>query len=121
MKITITVLLSVILSLSGCNKTSDKDNNNLTIIEVDLSVQESTIEAHVTQGTENVKDATVNFEIWKDGEEDRVMVDGENNGDGIYSITTNLDSIGTYNVIAHTYARGMHTMPKLQFKIKNPK
>lgn len=78
------------------------------------------IMAKVTQGDEPVEDAErVKFELWRDGqeEEEHVHMDGEHQGEGIYAMTYTFEEPGTYYVIPHTDARGMHTMPTATLQV----
>ncbi|WP_191567653.1 FixH family protein [Metabacillus idriensis] len=125
MKKLVILLISSVIILSACNTSSSNDETELNIIEVDLSGsiysprgEESIIQALVTQGEEKVTDAKVTFEVWKDGDKDHEMLEGDNIGKGLYSINKIFDREGLYNVIVHTYAKDMHIMPKIQFQIK---
>lgn len=76
------------------------------------------IQAHVTQGDENIDNADdMEFEIWMEGQEEHFKVPGESQVEGIYSIEKEFKDEGIYYVIAHVTARGMHTMPKHQFVV----
>lgn len=82
--------------------------------------EEVRILAKVTQGGELVDDVDrVRFEWWMDGqnEEDHVFMDGEPQDVGIYGITVTFEEPGTYYVIPHTDARGMHTMPTATLEV----
>jgi hypothetical protein len=121
------------LLLAACNnQTPEKkvgENEELQMIDVAIQLdpekadpgQEVTIKAAVTQGDEKVEDADeVKFEVWKHGEEDHEMVEGKHVGEGIYSIKKTFNEEGTYYVVAHVTARGMHNMPKKEFIIGQP-
>ncbi|MCA0970554.1 FixH family protein [Halobacillus litoralis] len=86
-----------------------------------LEVGESfTIQAKVTQGDELVSDADdVQFEFWKKDQdsEEHDMVDGEPQGEGIYSIEKQVEEADVYYVVAHVTARDMHNMPKQELVI----
>nr|MBO2479925.1 hypothetical protein [Bacillota bacterium] len=116
-------------------QTSDhqSDHRQLTLeptvpVEVEVLTEPETIKAgeevrimaKVTQGDELVDDAErVKFELWKDGqnEDEHVHMDGEPQGNGIYAITYTFEEPGTYYVIPHTDARGMHTMPTATLQV----
>ncbi|MCM3597955.1 FixH family protein [Metabacillus idriensis] len=124
MKKLVILFITSVFILSACNTSSSNNETELKVIEVDLSGssykpsgEESIIQALVTQGEEKVTDAKVNFEIWKDGDKDHEMVEGDNIGKGIYTMNKTFDRKGSYNVIVHTYAKDMHIMPKVQFQI----
>ncbi|RIW29363.1 hypothetical protein D3H55_19055 [Bacillus salacetis] len=132
-----TLTLSSALFLAACGaqdeqNTSESQESSETpkALEVDLSTKpgvdeledgkEFTIQAKVTQGDENVDDAKeVEFEFWKKGEEseEHEMIEGDSQGDGVYTISKKVDEPGVYYVISHVTARDMHTMPKLELAI----
>ncbi|WP_332648582.1 FixH family protein [Lysinibacillus sp. 54212] len=80
------------------------------------------LEAHVTQGGENVNDVdSVQFEIWESGlREEGQMLDGELTKDGVYKADVVLDRDGVYYMYAHTTARGLHVMPKHKIVVGHP-
>ena len=135
----------IIVSLSACGGESNMDEQQMmTFVDVKISTEpknimpgeEVTVQAHVTQGEENVNDADyVTFEIWKKGEEpeepeeydieniddyySNIGIEGELQGEGIYSIKTTFEEEGIYYVTAHVTARGMHNMPKKELIVGN--
>lgn len=80
--------------------------------------EEGKVEVKVTEDTDPVPDADeVLFEVWKHGEREAAeKIDGEHEGDGIYSLTYTFEE-GYYYVIPHVTARGKHTMPKQAFNV----
>lgn len=75
--------------------------------------------ATVAQGDETVDDADeVKFEIWRDGDTKHEEIPAKPQGKGEYAITTTFQEAGTYHVISHVTARGMHTMPEREFTVK---
>lgn len=95
-------------------------------LEVELTVPEQaeanesvTVSALVTQGDEEVEDATeVEFEIWEEGKkDDSIHVESTNEKKGIYSAETTFEQDGIYHVQVHVTARGMHVMPEKQIQI----
>ncbi|MGD6965390.1 FixH family protein [Rossellomorea vietnamensis] len=131
------MIISIVL-LGACGS---KENNHeehgdghsgeeggLTAISADLSVPDTaepgeTVEfsTHVTQGEENITDATeVEYEIWKEGQkEDSEMIEAENHEDGHYTAEKTFDEDGVYHVQVHVTANDMHTMPKTQIAVGN--
>ena len=80
--------------------------------------QEVKVEAMVTQGKEKVEDADeVKFEIWKKGQAHHKMLTGKHEKDGVYSVQTSFAEKGSYFVIAHVTARGIHNMPQKEFSV----
>ena len=77
--------------------------------------------AHVTQGTENIDDATVEFEVWESGKRDQgQMLDGVLDQDGVYKADIIFDHDGVYFMYAHTTANTIHIMPKQQVTAGTP-
>ncbi|WP_160846689.1 FixH family protein [Pontibacillus yanchengensis] len=111
------------------NKASSSDSDDVPeMIEVSISTDPSsdqlkpkesfTIQAKVTQGDENVNDADeVEFEFWKKGQEEHKKVEGEFTEKGVYEIEKTVNEPGTYYVISHVTARGMHNMPQKELQI----
>ncbi|MCM3669002.1 FixH family protein [Mesobacillus maritimus] len=114
----------ILFVLTGCSE-EEQPSEIPELLEVEIRTPETInvneeviIEALVTQGDEKVDDATtVEFEIWKSGEEEHEKVEGENKGNGIYSITRTFQEEGEYSVISHVTARDMHNMPKKEFTV----
>src|SRR5699024_4109960 len=110
----------------GENNTSQSEE--LKMLEVDFVVPEEAdvdetveLKAIVTYGDEKVDDADeMEFEYWMEGDRDNsTFVDGENNGDGTYTVDVTFDEGGTYDMYAHTTARALHTMPKKRLQSAN--
>jgi hypothetical protein len=126
----ICVGLAIVLltMLTACNQDSDSGNMP-KMVDVKLSVkpekgkvgQPVTFEAKVTQGKKGVDDADeVVFEIWRSKAEnhDKFTIKHPNNG--IYSLKKTFQEEGTYYIVSHVTARGMHNMPKKEFIIGMP-
>ena len=81
-----------------------------------------TLSVTVSQGEELVEDADeIVYEVWQSGHrEDSDMLMAEHVGDGIYEAETNFDEEGLYFVQAHTTARRLHVMPKLEITVGDP-
>lgn len=122
-------LFIIVLSACGVNNNQQgKDNNVLPkMVEVQIKTipadelkpnEEITIQAHVTQGAENVDDAhEVKFEVWKKGQEEHEMIEAKHQGEGVYSIKKTFQNDGVYHVISHVTARDMHNMPKKEIVV----
>ncbi|MCQ6560231.1 FixH family protein [Paenibacillus mendelii] len=112
---------SCLLLITACSNSSSDNAEGSKLIQVEVKpVQETLqpgrailIDAHVTQGSENVTDAQeVKFEIWKKDEEQHKTITAAHWQDGVYRIKTIFPGDGTYYVIAHVTARDMHVMPQ---------
>lgn len=127
-------LLSLML-LAACGSSNNNENKSgnmdevPSMVEVEIKLPETIelneevkLEALVTQGDENVEDANeVTFEVWKQGQEaDHEMLEANNDGEGIYSISKTFEEEGFYYVVAHTTARDMHVMPREEVTVGNP-
>ena len=120
-KLTLWLMMAVVIGvLAACGGNDGIDE--LVPLEVEFTVPESaevgeTVELHafVTYGDEDVTDAKFVFEIWEvEDRENSVKIDGENHGDGSYTIEYVFEEPGTYEMYAHTDAHDLHTMPKKQ-------
>ncbi|TYS64521.1 hypothetical protein FZC76_18340 [Sutcliffiella horikoshii] len=134
-KLILFISLLSLTMLAACGSTNNNENTNgnkdevPSMVEVEIKLPEAVepneevkIEALVTQGEENVDDAReVKFEVWKQGQEaDHEMEEASNDGSGIYSITKTFEEEGFYYVVAHTTARDMHVMPRVELTVGNP-
>ncbi len=97
----------------------DHDASDVALLEVMLNMPEDVvagdsveIAAHVTYDGEDETEADqVEFEMLL--EEDSIdKIIGEHRENGIYVIEYTFEEAGDYEVIAHTDAHHMHTMPK---------
>ncbi len=80
-----------------------------------------TLQAKVTQGEEDVDDATMEFEVWESGfREEGVMIDASLTEEGVYEAQHTFAHDGVYYMYAHTNARGMHVMPKQEVIVGTP-
>lgn len=124
MKKTIIYILALILivltACSGNEEERVEDTDELKSLEVDFEVPETAkagekilLKATVTYGDEKVEDADdVSFEYWEEGkEDDSIIIESINNGDGTYTAEIALENEGDFSIYAHTTARGLHTMP----------
>lgn len=116
------VLLGMTAVLSACGEQEAKTEPEVKVVEVEILAPEKgevnekmPIEAKVTYGDELVDDAEVTFELINGEEKERIAAKGE--GKGMYHIDKTFTEEGTYEVIAHTNAKSMHTMPKTQIQV----
>ncbi|MDP4169835.1 MAG: FixH family protein [Bacillota bacterium] len=124
------LLFSALMVLSaGCTSNGGMNEKEPKMLNVDLSVTPEkgkintpiTFKAKVTYGEEKVKDANeVSFEIWrsKDKQHEKIKIHHEK--DGIYRLDKSFSKEGTYYIVSHVTARGMHNMPKKEFVIGTP-
>ena len=131
-------ILILILLIAGCGQNGDNSQHGqphdspghaaggeVQAIKVHAQIpeqikagQEVTLAVKVTQGDELVEDADeVVFEIWKEGQEEHEKIEVDHQKDGIYALQKQFAEPGTYYLIPHVTARGMHSMPKSQFEV----
>ncbi|XJZ25840.1 FixH family protein [Bacillota bacterium Lsc_1132] len=123
------ILLALLLViLTSCNQRTEKKDHVPEMLNVDLSVQPAKgqvnqpviFEAKVTQGAEQVNDADkVTFEIWRSKDPKHEKINIKNPKNGIYRLEKSFGQEGTYYIISHVTARGLHNMPKIEFVIGN--
>lgn len=132
MKKWLLALVAVPVLLVGCGEKDEPigsgQDEEMQIPEVEIltptevAVNE-TIElaAQVKQGTENIDDATVEFEVWESGKRDEgQMLEGVLEKDGVYKADITFDHDGVYFMYAHTTANSIHIMPKQQVTAGTP-
>ncbi|UOY93871.1 FixH family protein [Ectobacillus sp. JY-23] len=121
------IAISLMLVLTACGK--DESKNNVTNeIPKEVKVEVKTkpeqvlpntsteIQAIVTQDGKTIDDAEVKFEIWKEGSEKHDMI-AATYKQGMYTIDKTFLEAGMYNIVAHTNAKDMHVMPKVQVQV----
>ena len=125
-------LLAVPALLVGCNEEIDTNEAGSAMpqpVEVTILTEERLpvgekvkLSAQVKQGDEFVEDAEeVKFEVWESGlREAGVMLEGVLTKEGTYEVDFTFDQDGVYYMFAHTTARGMHEMPKIELIVGNP-
>src|SRR5690625_4051514 len=115
----IVTLILVLSLLVACGNEDDLDD--LTTIDVDFDVPETaevnetiTLKATVTYDDEPLIDARqMDFERWERGKrDDGEWIEGENHGDGTYTIEMTFYRDGIFEMYAHTTAHSQHAMPK---------
>ncbi len=126
------IVLVFSITLAGCGNTNDQGSSNVNNegvpqrLEVELTVPETIgvnedilVEAKVTQGDEAVNDASeVKFEVKNVDTEKSQSFEGESAENGMYSVTIQIEKPGTYSVISHVTARGLHTMPSKEIVVE---
>ncbi|MCP3030215.1 FixH family protein [Halobacillus sp. A1] len=130
-KISLLSLLFFLTFLAACGSSEEENSSNeeemfqpeveVNFEEEPLSVNEqASIQAIVTSNGEPVNDADyVEFEIWSDeeGEDESETIEAERVDEGQYETAYTFDTSGTYQVIAHTQARDVHTMPQVEVQV----
>jgi hypothetical protein len=123
----ISILFLVVLT--SCNQSSKPSDVEPKMLNVKLTIkpgvgrvnQPITFAAKVTEGNDKVNDADeVTFEIWRSKDEKHEKVEIKNPKNGIYQLKKSFQQEGTYYIISHVTARGMHNMPKKEFTIGTP-
>lgn len=118
-----------LLVLSSCGTETKTQSTVPKMLNVDLSIspekgeagQPVTFTAKVTQGTEKVNNADqVTFEIWRSMDKTHEKINIKHGKGGEYTLTKTFQQDGTYYIISHVTARGMHNMPKKDFVIGQP-
>ncbi|NDI36150.1 FixH family protein [Chengkuizengella sediminis] len=139
MRSLISILILLTIVLTGCSNGSSESETHIDMKSMDNPMEESlsplqvelktdsenvevgsevTFEAVVSQNNESVEDASeVKFEIRMNGKEESEMVQGQHQGDGVYSIQKTFNQEGIYTIISHVTARDMHNMPSLVLKV----
>jgi hypothetical protein len=131
MKKLLFLIVSLILlsALASCNTNKNSSSGEPKMLDVNLSVKPDTgkvgepitFEAKVTQGNENVNDADdVVFEIWRSKDPNHEKTTIRHPKKGIYQLQKSFQQEGTYYIISHVTARGMHNMPKKEFVVGTP-
>nr|WP_247739158.1 FixH family protein [Bacillus sp. 165] len=123
------LILMLVFAFTGCSENKDTDKNELPQeVKVEVKTNPKELKPHekvelqavVMQGKEAVTDADeVKFEVMKQGEEDSQMIEAKHAGKGVYTAETTFSEDGIYDIVAHTTARGMHVMPKVEIKVGN--
>ncbi|MFC7063901.1 FixH family protein [Halobacillus seohaensis] len=128
----LSILFIIILSACGTSETDDNStpSDEVEVIQPNVEVnfeneplpigEETPIQAIVTGNEEPITDADyVEFEIWSEaeGEEQSETLEAKHTEEGVYEIMYTFKASGTYQVIAHTQARNVHTMPQTEVQV----
>lgn len=123
------LLIGLLAACSSNDESEETDSleDELPTLDVDFKVPETAdlnetvnLTALVTYDDHPEENAEVVFEIWESGkEDDSEMLDGENEGDGNYTLDYTFDNEAVYEMYAHTDAEGLHTMPKKEIVVGN--
>jgi hypothetical protein len=123
------IFAAVLTACTQDKKEENTDEDALKWVEVDVSISPEkpqpnepvTFKAKVTYGDEVVTDADeVTFEIWRAKDDKHEKIEVKKATKGVYQIEKTFDVEGTYYVIAHVTAEGMHNMPKKEFVVGTP-
>lgn len=123
-KVLLMIVTVLLLGIAvSCSKQKEDAGELPKMVEVNLSIKPETgevgkpilFEAKVTQGTEEINDAKVVFEVWraKDTTHEKITIKKPKNG--VYRLEKAFQQEGTYYIISHVTARDMHNMPKKEF------
>jgi hypothetical protein len=125
--IVVTILFLAVLT--SCSHAANQTDDQPKMLNVELSTapmtgevnQPVTFEAKVTEGNEKVNDADeVVFEIWRSKDEKHEKIEVKHPKNGIYHLEKSFQQEGTYYIVSHVTARGMHNMPKKEFIVGTP-
>ncbi|MFD2673478.1 FixH family protein [Marinicrinis sediminis] len=133
------MILSALLVLSACGDNGNQENSHndmrsttppkQVILDVELTVNpdvlqpgdSAELQASVKLEGEAVEDADeVRFEVWKHGEEDHEMIEGQHLGEGVYGISYTFEEEAHYYAVSHVTARDTHRMPKKAITVGSP-
>ncbi|MBT2583737.1 FixH family protein [Planococcus sp. ISL-109] len=125
------VLVFLMLLLAACTEedSSAGTGDTLEEVKVEFNTAESAepgeevmLSAAVTQGAEAIEDADeVVFEVWQSGDrEHSEMLEAVHTEGGVYEHSRTFDEEGLYFIQAHTTARRMHVMPKMELTVGDP-
>ncbi|MFG6149782.1 FixH family protein [Halobacillus sp. B23F22_1] len=131
------IIFTCIILLAACGTSQDNESaseEDTEIVQPEVEVvfedeplpisEETSIQAIVTADDEPIIDADyVEFEIWNEaeGEEESETIEAEHQEEGLYEIDYTFEESGTYQVIAHTQARDVHTMPQVEVQVGDKK
>lgn len=130
MKKWIVLVLSLLL-LAACAEedSSVGAGDTLEQVEVEFKTAETAepgdelvLSAAVSQGGEAIEDADeVVFEVWESGDRGHSeMLEAAHTEGGVYEHTWTFEEEGLYFIQAHTTARRMHVMPKMELTVGDP-
>lgn len=123
----ILICITMISTLFGCqSKEVDEEVPAMIDVHVKISPENAKVkenmlfEVTITQGDHKVTDASsVEFEFGKKDGTDKEKIAVNHQEKGIYSLEKAFSQSGDYYLIPHVTARGMHAMPKKEFKISD--
>ncbi|WP_018130608.1 FixH family protein [Effusibacillus pohliae] len=74
---------------------------------------------HVSQNGQPIADATIEMEIWREGDSQHEKVKAAADQNGAYVVQKTFGQAGHYHVTLHTTARGVHQMPTKDFQVES--
>lgn len=119
-------VIIVVLGMTSACQSEAKHDEMEDMIDVKAKISSNPakvnepiiFEALVTQGDEKVTDAEmVDFEFYRKDGSDKEKLQVSHQKNGTYRLEKSFSQEGTYYFISHVTARGMHAMPKTEFKI----
>lgn len=117
------IFVILLVVVAGCTANTDPaelSQDRMEVIDVAFAISDELkpntlheLAIHVTQGDENVTDATdIQFEIWQGHDREQgELIEASHVEDGIYLVEYEFPEDGIYFVQAHVTARGLHVMP----------
>lgn len=83
--------------------------------------QEVELLEHVSKKGEPVKDASVEMEIWRDGDQQHEKVKAAADQKGNYIVKKTFNQAGLYHATLHTTTSEIHQMPTKDFQVGHSK
>ncbi|SFC77185.1 YtkA-like [Bacillus sp. OV322] len=126
-KISLCCLIGLLLLVGGCSGNKQEmaeDMPNMLDVKVTINPEIADVnktvdfKADIVSNGKRVKKADeVKFEIWNSQINKHTTIEVHPNEKGDYEIKKTFSAQGTYYIIAHVTAEGMHAMPKKEFTI----
>ena len=120
MYVTLLALLLIFLAACGDDSEPEKEaveNMERLVVEIQMDEQietgETTLQAKANYENEPLEETDrMMFEIWTgENKGNSETVEGEHEGDGVYTATFNFEEDGIYHVQAHVEANDEHVQP----------
>ncbi|WP_419881074.1 FixH family protein [Peribacillus sp. B-H-3] len=126
-RISLCLLIGLLLLAGGCSGNKQEmaeDMPNMLDVKVTINPEIADVnktvdfKADIVSNGKRVKKADeVKFEIWKSQNNNHITIEVKPNEKGVYEIKKTFPVQGTYYIIAHVTAKGMHAMPKKEFTV----
>lgn len=127
------IIIASVIFLSACGSNSTNQNQMRTpAVPQKLTIEfatnpasiqpgnEAQLIAHVSKGSEPVKDASVEMEVWRDGDDKHDMMKATPDNKGAYTAMKTFEKAGSYHATIHTSTSEIHQMPTFNFQVGSP-